>query len=173
VEEDGRFACVFCNIPFKTFYEWRRHEESAHVAPVEFICEDLVMRCSDGKCVYCGAGENWNLDMHRLHAKTEHQRSCSQKARAERTFSRKDHLVQHIRRVHKAALFSIDDNHAEYGPEWSKRGRPLDALDDALFCGFCGYRSEDWAGRVAHVTAHFKLGCDVSNWDWNRMPYPH
>jgi hypothetical protein len=96
VENDAKFACVFCKTPYKTLYEWRRHEESAHVVPVEYICEGLAMMTINNKCVYCGAGEHWwDNDDHQLHAIKHHQRCCAQKTMAERTFSRKDHLVQH------------------------------------------------------------------------------
>jgi hypothetical protein len=167
LERRAVFACVFCKITCKTLWEWKRHEQSAHVAPIEYICENLPMLFFDNKCVYCGAGEDWwDINDHRVHVVEYHQ-LCARKV-----FSRLDHLVQHIRLVHKAPKFSIDGKDRPRGNGWSERKRHLDALDDALFCGFCAYRSEDWDGRVAHVTAHFKAGQDVSDWDWERETKP-
>lgn len=122
----AKFACVFCKTPCKILYEWRRHEESAHVSPIEFICEDLEPMCINVKCVYCGMGDkSWGKGRQHLYANANHKPACYQKTEAERTFTRKDHLVQHIRYVHNAPNFSMDDRERMNGPGWSKRKRDL------------------------------------------------
>ncbi|KAJ4031921.1 hypothetical protein NW761_012932 [Fusarium oxysporum] len=71
----------------------------------------------------------------------------------ERTFFRKDHLIQHLRLFHNAEVThpSID--------EWR---RPL--LDVRSRCGFCGLVMNTWQARVDHLAEHFKLGKTMADW---------
>lgn len=87
-------------------------------------------------------------------------------SQAERTFSRKDHLVQHIRQVHNAPKFLMRGDN-DQGLGWRRRKKNIDHHDPALYCGFCGIRSEDWGSRVTHVKGHLKAGLHCSEWDWD------
>ncbi|KAG5743791.1 hypothetical protein H9Q69_012613 [Fusarium xylarioides] len=71
----------------------------------------------------------------------------------ERTFFRKDHLIQHLRLFHNAEVThpSID--------EWR---RPV--LDVRSRCGFCGLVMNTWQARVDHLAEHFKLGKTMADW---------
>ncbi|RDI88058.1 hypothetical protein Vi05172_g1942 [Venturia inaequalis] len=116
VGKTAKFACVFCKIPYNPFCEWRRHEESAHVSPVGFICEGLEPMYINGQCIYCKVGErSWGIGTQRLRHHANHKRALAIRNR-KRTFSRKDRLVQHIRQFHNAPKFSMDDRDQSHGP---------------------------------------------------------
>ncbi|KIL94405.1 hypothetical protein FAVG1_02968 [Fusarium avenaceum] len=75
----------------------------------------------------------------------------------ERVFSRKDHLKQHLRLVHNAALTDLSTR------MW-RTAQP----DIVSRCGFCQASLSTWLDRVDHLANHFKMGCTMSKWvgDW-------
>ncbi|QPC64166.1 hypothetical protein HYE67_006397 [Fusarium culmorum] len=98
-------------------------------------------------CLFCGQG---NPDENHL---ANHNPSACQ----ERAFSRKDHLKQHLRLVHNAALTDLTTK------LW-KTAQP----DITSRCGFCQASLSTWPDRVDHLANHFKLGCTMRSWigDW-------
>lgn len=98
-------------------------------------------------CLFCG---QYNPDENHL---VNHNPSACQ----ERAFSRKDHLKQHLRLVHNAALTDLTTK------LW-KTAQP----DITSRCGFCQASLSTWPDRVDHLANHFKLGCTMRSWigDW-------
>ncbi|EKJ75361.1 hypothetical protein FPSE_04442 [Fusarium pseudograminearum CS3096] len=98
-------------------------------------------------CLFCGQD---NPDENHL---ANHNPSACQ----ERAFSRKDHLKQHLRLVHNAALTDLTTK------LW-KTAQP----DITSRCGFCQASLSTWPDRVDHLANHFKLGCTMRSWigDW-------
>ncbi|CZS73891.1 unnamed protein product [Fusarium graminearum] len=98
-------------------------------------------------CLFCGQD---NPDENHL---VNHNPSACQ----ERAFSRKDHLKQHLRLVHNAALTDLTTK------LW-KTAQP----DITSRCGFCQASLSTWPDRVDHLANHFKLGCTMRSWigDW-------
>ncbi|KAH7243119.1 hypothetical protein B0J15DRAFT_515840 [Fusarium solani] len=97
-------------------------------------------------CVFCG-----EVDPSETHLATHNPAACQ-----ERSFSRKDHLKQHLRLVHNAGLIDLSLKlwKAEK-PEIKSR------------CGFCKAELETWLDRVDHLSNHFKLGCTMADWSGN------
>lgn len=97
---------------------------------------------------------------------------CVQKPVEERAFTRKDHLKQHIQRIHhkggNGKLKDVED----ILKEWERQAAPLGLNSPALYCGFCGMRFREWEGRVAHVVWHFIQGLDLSSWWLGRKSKP-
>lgn len=103
---------------------------------------------------------------------------CSQKPIEERTFTRKDHLKQHILRVHlkQRPLFVHQkwDSNVIEGLDnlldgWHQVSL-LDPGDPELHCGFCGMWFDEWKTQVNHVEDHFKEDLDLSCW-WPERKY--
>ncbi|KAI9930658.1 hypothetical protein ASPWEDRAFT_39562 [Aspergillus wentii DTO 134E9] len=67
-------------------------------------------------------------------------------------FSRKDHLRQHLKLVHRVNYHhSMDD--------WQDSTTCLKSR-----CGFCNLNLSTWEERIEHVAEHFKNGADMANW---------
>lgn len=125
--KDKIYQCTWCWKPFKTKYDWRRHEESQHAPQTEWVC------MFDG------------LDVGFM------------KPNCERSFDRKDHLVQHLRNTHVCEgehIFRIANG-------WS---RTIEAQDKSWMCGFCDNGLMTWKGRFIHVSKHFEEGMCRANW---------
>jgi hypothetical protein len=75
----------------------------------------------------------------------------------ERTFHRKDHLVQHLRLVHDAKFES-----------WSMKQWMVPMPNIKSRCGFCSLEMTTWAERTDHLAEHFKVGATIAKWkgDW-------
>jgi len=154
-----------CNGTFKHRYDWIRHEGPLHYQPYRWLC------CSEygvpsllPRCYICGE-ENITT----VHIIQQHFSTCLGKPESDRDFWRKDHLADHIKRVHCTVK---TDGRSVLSP---KGPVPADLLEawklnnDAmpqqhLLCGFCGYTSSDWEDRNAHVFAHFGDGMTKSQW---------
>ncbi|KPM38057.1 hypothetical protein AK830_g8525 [Neonectria ditissima] len=148
----NRFQCTFCTETFKTKHDWQRHEKSLHIPLERWTCapNGPVIVCehsNESYCAFCG-----ELDPDAPHV-TSHNPSLCQ----ERTFSRKDHLKQHLRLVHNTTLVeSLTEN-------WKV---PL--LQVRSRCGFCGISIDTWEFRTNHLADHFKMGQTMAAWkgDW-------
>ena len=107
-------------------------------------------------CVFCGC-----IDPSPEHLNTQHGTpACLTKNIHERTFPRKDGLVQHIKRSHADGL-SADPN--ELADCWTRAG----AVDEdyrCWECGFCGQDNMSWSERYKHVGDHFKRNADMRTW---------
>ena len=152
VKEQRRYCCTFCCDRFKSKYDWARHEKSLHVTLEAWYCAPFGAAIPSPTtpemfCAFCGA---INPDSDHLlgHAAT----ACESESGARRSFRRKDHLVQHLRLVHKVTTPSdIDD--------W-KIGQP--AISSR--CGICNQALKTWEQRVEHLAEHFRTGSTMADW---------
>ncbi|RGP74196.1 hypothetical protein FSPOR_1891 [Fusarium sporotrichioides] len=147
-----QFQCTFCTETFRRKYDWQRHENSLHLPLEKWECSPngpTAVNPDNGQilCLFCGQD---NPDENHLE---NHNPSACQ----ERAFSRKDHLKQHLRLVHNAALTDLTTK------LW-KTTQP----DITSRCGFCQASLCTWPDRVDHLANHFKLGCTMRSWvgDW-------
>lgn len=155
---DLQFQCTFCVESFKTKYDWQRHEKALHLSLEQWTCTPEGPRVpapdSFGEvcCVFCGAlsPDDEHLEAHQYSA-------CQARDESERSFYRKDHLVQHLKLVHK-----VDTKNVLLG-RWK-----TSTLDVKSRCGFCSLIMSTWTERVDHLAGHFKAGVTMSQWqgDW-------
>ncbi|KAF2429636.1 hypothetical protein EJ08DRAFT_271123 [Tothia fuscella] len=158
-EWDGnmdRFHCTFCPAKFSGRYEWNRHEESRHVPQATWLCQVTRAKWLGARCAYCF--ESYpsleHLDTHKC-------AECATRAPHERTFYRKDHLDQHLRKFH-----AILDQGAIGQLMASGKTEP-DTIEPGhitLRCGFCGFQAPNWQVRVDHIAQHFWRGDSVVEW---------
>lgn len=104
-----------------------------------------------------------------LHLRQHRHKACEKKPESERTFSRVDHLFQHIRRVYFRG-FDLQDFRSARFSQWFRDADPLPPSSLALRCGFCGKSLDTWEERVEHLAVHFKAGVDDSMW-WLSRKY--
>jgi hypothetical protein len=151
------YQCTFCTEVFKTKYDWQRHEKSLHLPLESWVCalegpqtskKELGERC----CVFCGEPPQDDA-----HIETHHYTACQERNVQERTFHRKDHLVQHLRLVHGVEFL-----------EWSMARWMLHMPNVQSRCGFCGITMSTWLERTDHLAEHFKSGTTMASWqgDW-------
>ncbi|OCL11694.1 hypothetical protein AOQ84DRAFT_386650 [Glonium stellatum] len=163
-DDQGRnvsFFCTFCRKAFMAKYEWKRHEEAVHLPQKTWIC------CYQGapsptRCPFC-----WVFLPTEEHLAKHRYQECMSKPEAQRTFSRKDHLFQHIRNTHNThdlsehpPIFPIDATLKS----WECSPPPLESDNPALHCGFCGRWFRTWNERSEHIARHFKSGVEISTW---------
>jgi len=161
-DSSPRFYCTFCRQPY-TSKTWKRHEETQHLPYLRAkwtcmpngvldafrISSDVVI------CTFCN----------HINPVDTHPEVCSRIAECletnfkERTFERRDHLIQHLKNVHNALLPK------ETILEWKTEAPPS---DQEWTCGFCGAILSDWDTRASHIAKHFRAGLDMSKWDSHR-----
>ncbi|KAF4980363.1 hypothetical protein FZEAL_3593 [Fusarium zealandicum] len=146
------FQCTFCTETFRTKYDWQRHENSLHLPLERWVCSPdgasaVNPETNQKYCVFCG-----EPDPSEAHLATHNPAACQ-----ERSFSRKDHLKQHLRLVHHAGLISLSMK------LWKAEKPEIHSR-----CGFCQADLETWPDRVDHLANHFKLGSTMADWsgDW-------
>lgn len=126
-----KHQCTFCAHDFEQKYDWKRHEESVHFPQKEWVCMPNGP-LEDSRCVFCGVE-----GVDEEHLASHKSRPCSDTPRAQRTFQRKDKLVQHIRQVHSCGP-----------PKMIKAWcRPIER-NVLLLCGFCSLELPDWKARA-------------------------
>ena len=161
------FACTFgCGLLSKDNYDWKKHEVT-HLPEMWICMPDGGWPILDDSCVFCGL-----KDPQVSHFKTHNGiEQCRNAPQSRRCFARKDHLRNHIKRMH-----SQPDTEA--GSPKSRNSAGHDLLDGwyreppelashhlgALWCGFCQTLLSNWAERLDHVGAHFGHGEDFSAW---------
>jgi hypothetical protein len=157
VATDHQYQCTFCTETFKTKYDWQRHEKSLHLPLEQWVCALQGPRVSKAEgmelcCVFCGEPRPDDA-----HVEAHHYSSCQDRSLDERTFLRKDHLVQHLRLVHNAKFEA-----------WSMKDWMIPMPDIKSRCGFCALGMNNWLERTDHLADHFKLGATMANWkgDW-------
>ena len=151
---DLRFQCTFCKIHISE-KSWKRHEET-HIPQREWICMPSGHSGAEDpkdsflvKCVFCNKQYGGCLSSEGCHRRQE----CLARPISDRTFHRKDKLVQHLKRFHnaKAKDFVLQ--------AWEVR-----ATDRPWDCGFCGMTVPNWETRTKHIRKHFREGLDMSSW---------
>ncbi|EOA84566.1 uncharacterized protein SETTUDRAFT_136488 [Exserohilum turcica Et28A] len=156
------YQCTFCTEVFRTKYDWQRHEKSLHLPLERWICGLHGPRFAKETneelcCVFCG---ETNPD--EAHVEAHHYSACQERNLRERTFHRKDHLVQHLRLVHGVEF-----------ADWSMSCWMLPIPDVRSRCGFCGITMSTWLERTDHLADHFKSGTTMASWqgDWGFDSY--
>ncbi|KAF2268547.1 hypothetical protein CC78DRAFT_576032 [Lojkania enalia] len=148
------YQCTFCTREFAQKYDWRRHEESVHFPQQEWICMPdgptytSPKECG-ARCVFCD-----EKDPLPGHLESHHTAHCIAAPRPQRTFLRKDKLIQHLIQVHRSGQLSKATR------TWC---RPVERTV-TLMCGFCGQILSDWASRVDHMASHFIEGITMEMW---------
>ncbi|KAJ5595277.1 uncharacterized protein N7459_001485 [Penicillium hispanicum] len=169
--EASQYQCTFCPRSFRKRHDWSRHEKSVHLSLDTWVCtpsladlqsrwdsqvgDDQQYRESEVvECHFCDTPfpgpDHW--EHHEFHV-------CADKPLADRTFSRKDYLWQHLRKFHGCTKMPVSDLDA-----WRAMGVNVQSR-----CGFCDRSLPTWAARSDHLAEHFKKdGARMEQWmgDW-------
>ncbi|KAE8165521.1 hypothetical protein BDV40DRAFT_297548 [Aspergillus tamarii] len=143
------FCCTFCCDRFKSKYDWMRHEKSLHLNLETWVCTPFggaVVLPSTGRvhCAYCSM-----LDPTAEHLTQHNHGACDGQ---QRKFRRKDHLVQHLRLVHRIDTLPIIN-------DWK-----VEATNFTSRCGFCARQMTTWSQRCDHLALHFRNGSTMADW---------
>ncbi|KAE8422182.1 hypothetical protein BDV36DRAFT_280198 [Aspergillus pseudocaelatus] len=147
-EKPRIFACTFCCDSFRSKYDWARHEKSLHLNLETWTCAPRdglgLSTAGEPQCAYCGfpAPTPQHLDEHNHNA-------CAGESRV---FARKDHLVQHLRALHRLKEIPPLDRWRQETSSFTCR------------CGFCNHRLDSWKERVDHLAGHFRKGFAMRDW---------
>jgi len=150
-KEKRIFCCTFCCDTFKHKYDWSRHEKSKHVNVEEWTCTPhgglvTLSHTQRVHCAYCNI-----LDPGPEHLQSHNHDTCLQQNTTSRIFRRKDHLVQHLRLVHKLETLPLIDDWKVEVPITSR-------------CGFCDVALHSWSERTDHLVTHFRTGKTMLDW---------
>lgn len=156
------FQCTFCLQSFKKKYDWVRHERSIHLPGLDsWICKvplpedqpNLVWRVnhSEPECIFCG-----QTSPTEEHVQSHEFQSCAERPVSERTFTRKDHLWQHLHKFHRCRKWD----------GWKPNLHLLQHRQDKFesVCGFCQLKMQSWDERVQHLASHFRRGATMAEW---------
>lgn len=181
------FQCTFANCG-KTFSSktWKRHEETKHLPRFQWTCmaTGFIVQHSSPvttpnsaynpfslgptstvfthtSCAFCG---KINPDPETHAQECEHRLAdCLCRPGTERTFSRKDHLFQHLRNFHRFT----PPNTSSFGADWKSK---LEYSTRSWGCGFCGERLTSWEKRARHLRSHFREGWRMeTGWDERKV----
>ncbi|KAF4977949.1 hypothetical protein FZEAL_5597 [Fusarium zealandicum] len=155
---DKMFQCTFCTETFGRKYDWQRHENSLHLPLERWVCAPNGPRSPNPangglpSCVFCGL-----VNPSDEHDNIHHYQLCQSRSLGERTFTRKDHLRQHLRLFHDVGF-----------SEWSMQQWRVPTPSIRSRCGFCDASMSTWDERADHISNHFKLGKTMASWegDW-------
>ncbi|KAF2473553.1 uncharacterized protein BDR25DRAFT_340931 [Lindgomyces ingoldianus] len=144
-----QFPCTVpdCSRVFTTQYEWLRHENSVHYAVKTWVCCRTPISV-DGNDQKVG---DQDLDMGEQFCKTFSK--CLQKPESERTFSRRDHLVQHLRNSHQQVPETVV---TQMATQWEQQADV--SSNEHLGCYACDVQFETWETRKKHFSRHFNDG---------------
>lgn len=152
-----KFACTFCQRPYSNRFTWERHEKSAHVAGDLWICGDTLSRETSQDCPICATG-----GIRRAIGECGHRfPECLRRPRGARTFYRRDALKQHLKVFHCKNQSWPEQTVPLHLDGWRARSSPAAT---SLVCHFCCYQPRNWEARVQHLTSHFEIGMDLSQW---------
>jgi hypothetical protein len=157
-EPDKPYQCTYCFKGFRKTYEWRRHQESTHSPAEEWICLAPKLMKDESMinpCVFCQRKHS-NFQEFDAHHRVS---TCLEKCQADRTFFRKDHLMQHVRGTHCDKMTAEDKKKLDL-PSWSLPGPSQRNTP----CGFCGIALSDYDTRIRHIAKHFENGEDMTSW---------
>ncbi|KAL2211409.1 hypothetical protein CC79DRAFT_1353480 [Sarocladium strictum] len=151
------FQCTFCDYTFRKKHDWQRHEKSQHLPLERWTCclhggVSVDAATNQITCVFCGISDPAPAHIHN-HGYTQ----CIERPIAERTFYRKDHLRQHLRRMHHVTSMT---------PSMEKWKSVVIAVQSR--CGFCSVDLDTWHARTEHLAEHFLDGAVMTEWqgDW-------
>jgi hypothetical protein len=171
------FHCTFpgCGRAFTQRYEWARHEVSLHYPQKVWVCCGITdpTQISFNECMMQAI-----IDWHGLN-RTLRQlfgmffSKCATKTEAERTFFRKDHLVQHIKTSHINLSRPTGMESSVTMPAlvrkalpdlWEKSKVYSSKQAAGLHCSACNLDFKTWNERRIHFAAHFREGIFI----WTR-----
>ncbi|OJJ89056.1 uncharacterized protein ASPGLDRAFT_101233, partial [Aspergillus glaucus CBS 516.65] len=143
------FCCTFCCDKFKSKYDWMRHEKSLHLNLENWICAPyggtvLLPSTNRVHCAYCN-----QLDPIAEHLNQHNHGACDGQ---QRSFRRKDHLVQHLRLFHRLETLPLIDDWKTETTNFTSR------------CGFCDRQMSNWPERYKHLAGHFRSGLTMADW---------
>lgn len=118
-------------------------------------------RSPDFHCRYCynqalalrfdGLRQNFEALL-RFHMDGHESEACNSRRKEERTFYRKEHIVQHLVNVHGVKReFLVGGKLSDFVVETFDL--PLD--HPGMNCPFCLKKFRDWGSRIDHVANHF------------------
>jgi hypothetical protein len=145
------YDCTFCEMRFSSKFGWRQHETTIHHQKEVWVCRlDEASVFHLWPCSLCGRDfcqdNPWQASIE--HADAEHRfRHCKDH---EKSFGRKDELVQHLREFHrysKRELPSVET--------WTKRVAQPDMV---WKCGICDMTFTEWFVRLNHIEKHWEAG---------------
>lgn len=153
------YQCTQCNIGYEFVSDWARHLE-IHEPQQQWTCmlqgETVVVR---GKlaCPFCNASKPTHD-----HLLIEHK--VSQCADKKRTFQRRDHILSHMKRMHKSSVQNPPDAWMTVVHE---------DPNQQFWCGFCReFLRTTWDSRLEHLSHHFKVhGFDMTKWAREINPF--
>lgn len=163
-KERKPFQCTFCCDSFRTKYDWNRHETSLHLSLEKWVCSPhggAVVSQATGRrhCAYCNmldpSSEHLETHGHSLcHSSAVDKKDGSDAASngGSHVFSRKDHLVQHLRLVHRLSTLPLIS-------DWKVEAPPM-----VCRCGFCDATMHTWRQRADHLAGHFNEGSTMDDW---------
>lgn len=94
----------------------------------------------------------------RVHLERHKFAGCAARRPEDRTFFRKEHVVQHLRGYHGAGRTTDVDS---WLPEFSEESFELSKSREHMECCFCLDEFSTWTQRVEHVSLHFSRGDKV------------
>lgn len=148
------FHCTFCRATFQKKHRWQRHEETIHLSVHSWTCAPdgpiIIDAAGLSRCVFCRESSPSEA-----HIAEHHFDDCQKRRVEDRTFDRKDHIKQHLGRVHlvtpERLACDLDQWKTSITEFWSQ-------------CGFCGSVLETWPARADHLADHFKVGWTMDDW---------
>ncbi|KAJ5083292.1 hypothetical protein N7456_012719 [Penicillium angulare] len=161
--DERMFQCTFCTRSFRKRHDWARHEKSVHISLDSWICTPDLECLKQGystlvsECKFCDTvlptEPHW--EEHEFHV-------CAERPIADRSFSRKDYLWQHLRKFHSCTKIPVQGLES-----WRGLGARVESR-----CGFCDQTLSTWNARTDHLAAHFKDGMRMDQWvgNWGLGP---
>jgi hypothetical protein len=155
-----RFQCTFpkCNYSSDRQGDWERHEaKEKHWPQEQFMCLQCNIPTSDLEgnpmCRYC------SFPFSILGDARTHYLQCGFAREGAKTFRRKDHLCEHLRKDH--GLTDMSERAKGWSfPIYSEWPRE---------CGFCGIFFDTWEQRMIHIGCHYQNGAQRLSW---KLPFP-
>ncbi|OAQ68576.1 homeobox and C2H2 transcription factor [Pochonia chlamydosporia 170] len=100
------FICSYCSRSFNKKYDWLRHERSVHApGDTSWVCaiplppeqSYIIWRLgqTQAECIFCGQASPTEE-----HFQSHEFESCAKRAVQDRSFTRKDHMWQHLYKFH-------------------------------------------------------------------------
>lgn len=154
------FHCTVCPKAFKDIYGWKRHESSVHGHnDTQWTCMHDEIILIGMRCIFCleVVKSMDHFDQHNI-------QFCLNKSSAERTFSRKDLLKQHVLHIHLAAADAPVRKMFKVPSAWSTNVDVSLEDSDAFWCGFCQCMLSTVTMRMEHVAEHFRNDTDMATW---------
>ncbi|KAG7286517.1 hypothetical protein NEMBOFW57_008828 [Staphylotrichum longicolle] len=160
--DNNPYQCTFCLDSFKKKHDWVRHEKSVHLSLESWICNvgSAILDTAGGEslpCDFCNVSP-----LTASHFSDHEFETCADRPLLERSFRRKDHLIQHLRKFH----------HCTTIPAFRVEACRVVTNEIQSRCGFCQLVMTTWAARADHLAEHFKNGQHMADWsgDWGFDP---